>query len=96
MTHKQTIKAGTKPRLFYDRKVQKTGSTRLLSLGKVIPVGWRYVRIRKLREDINILYISIEKLYEEKNNAQTNTTHKNNKQNTQAIRTNDSNKPIVR
>jgi hypothetical protein len=59
-----------KPRKpFYDRKVQAHGYTRLLSLGKVIPQDWRYVRIWIEKSTPTEVHIRIQKLLGVETNA---------------------------
>jgi len=54
---------------FFDRKVQAHGFTRLLSLGKVIPPDWRYVRIYVLRRTPDSVELLIKKLLGVESNA---------------------------
>ena len=79
--HKQ-FKGVTKRREFYDRKVHRTGSTVLLSLGKVLPHEWSYVRITPLKRTDNSVELLIEKLLELDNNAPNKTINMRHKQNT--------------
>jgi xanthine dehydrogenase molybdopterin-binding subunit B len=58
---------------FYDRKVQAHGYTRLLSLGKVIPEDWRYVRIFVVKQTPTEVHIIIKKLLGVETNALFNT-----------------------
>ena len=79
MSPKQVTAARHKARTFFDRIVRIEGYTRTLSLGKILPKGWRYVRISvKSRTDDEIL-ISVIKLLGDENHAQTpptDTQHK--------------------
>lgn len=46
----------------YDRKVRSVGYTRVISLGKIIPEDWTYVRMRILNqtpESIEVLFIKL-------------------------------------
>ncbi|MBW2559880.1 MAG: hypothetical protein JRE40_03375 [Deltaproteobacteria bacterium] len=45
-----------------DRHVVSVGGTRSISLGKVIPPDWRYVRIYSRRVSENTIELRIEKL----------------------------------
>jgi len=47
---------------FFDRKVQAYGYTRALSLGKVLPKDWRYVRIYVTKATENEVHLVIRKL----------------------------------
>lgn len=47
---------------FFDRKVQAYGYTRALSLGKVLPKDWRYVRIYVTKATENEVHLIIRKL----------------------------------
>ena len=78
--HKQ-FKGVTKRREFYDRKVHRTGSTVLLSLGKVLPHEWSYVRITPLKRTDNSVELLIEKLLELDNHAPNKTINMRHKQN---------------
>jgi len=62
---KRRFKGVSKPRTFFDRKLIKQGATRYLSVGKVLPKSWRYVRVEKLAGKEDYLIIKITKLLEE-------------------------------
>jgi len=53
-------------RQHFDRKVRREGHARVLSLSKVIPEDWLYVRITPLNRTENSIELLIEKLYGEK------------------------------
>jgi len=59
----------SKRKPFYDRKVQAHGYTRLLSLGKVIPQDWRYVRIWIDQQTPTEVRITVQKLLGVETNA---------------------------
>jgi hypothetical protein len=59
---KRQFTGGTKPRTFFDRKVRSEGHTRSLSLGKVIPKNWAYVRIKVLRKKSDMVEVRITKM----------------------------------
>ena len=73
---KRQFKTNIKPKNHYDRKVVKTGYTIALSMGKIIPKRWTYVRITKLEETEHSITIRIDKLLGANNNAHTTQTHK--------------------
>lgn len=62
MPSKRQFKGTSTKRKFYDRKVQDTGYTCVLSMGKIIPKGWTYVRMTKLHETDTSITIRIDKL----------------------------------
>jgi len=62
MKKRKQFKGTSKPRKFYDRKVLKYGHTRTLSLGKIIPKDWRYVRLRVTKKTPTQINLRIEKL----------------------------------
>jgi len=74
-TPKRQFKAGPKTRTFYDRKVRHEGYTQSLSLGKVIPKDWQYVRIRVVQKTANFISLEILKLMgAQQNGRQNNNT----------------------
>lgn len=62
MNHKKQFKSGEKTPQFYDRRVRHEGATRSLSLGKVIPKHWIYVRITILEQNPEYIKLGILKL----------------------------------
>lgn len=47
---------------FYDRKVRPEGYTRVISMGKIIPEDWTYVRMRILNqtdESVEVLFTKL-------------------------------------
>jgi len=66
-------------RAFFDRKVRREGHARVLSLSKVIPEDWLYVRITPLNRTDNSVELLIEKLYGEKKAAPAAKTDKTGK-----------------
>ena len=68
MSPKKTVTAPTKGRTFYDRKVQRSGYTRLISVGKIIPKDWRYVRLLPIEKGETYVEVRIIKLLEEEIN----------------------------
>jgi len=79
---KRQFKTATKPKTHYDRKIVRTGYTIAVSMGKIIPKNWEYVRITKMTEDEHSITIRIDKLLGENNDAHTTQTNKANQQNT--------------
>lgn len=59
---RRQFRGASKPRSFFDRKVQDTGYTRVLSLGKIIPKDWTYVRVTPLKKDKTTILLRIDKL----------------------------------
>jgi len=70
----------------YIRKVMHTGTTRLLSLGKVIPKEWNYVKIHVEYEDDGYIYLCLERMWNNEDDAQNNDGNKTDKQDTQTAR----------
>lgn len=62
MHRKRQFSGVTKPRVFFDRKVRTEGDTRVISLGKVIPKSWTYVRVRVVCKTDSTIGIVIDKL----------------------------------
>jgi hypothetical protein len=67
---------------YYDRKVQAHGYTRLLSLGKVIPRDWQYVRIWLLKQTPTEVHVVIQRLLGVETDALVAAPSKRSKQNT--------------
>jgi len=79
---KKQFKGTAKPKDHYDRKVIHTGYTRSLSMGRIIPEGWQYVRLRIIGKSDICRVVEITKLLGVNNNAQTTTTDKTSEQHT--------------
>ena len=60
----------------FDRKVIHTRTSRLLSLSRIIPKNWQYVRITPIILRDEAVFIRIDKLIGDKLNAQTRTDDK--------------------
>lgn len=60
----------------FDRKVVPLGNTRVLSLGKVIPKEWIYVRITPLNRTAKSIELLVELLLTREQNAQTKANDK--------------------
>ena len=67
----------------YIRKVMHTGTTRLLSLGKVIPKDWNYVKIHVNYEDDGNIYLCLERMWNNEDDTQDNNSNQTDKQDTQ-------------
>jgi hypothetical protein len=80
-SHKRQFKGTKAPRLFFDRTVRKTGNTKSLSLGKVIPASWSYVRIEIVDRDESSITVKITKLLETTQDAPDSNGNKRGKQN---------------
>jgi len=70
MTAKRQFKGGAEPRTFFDRKVRHQGYSRSVSLGKVIPKDWQYVRIHIVQISKWAIDLQIQKLLGENKNEQ--------------------------
>lgn len=81
-SHKRQFKGTAKPRLFFDRLVRDTGNTRSLSLGKVIPEIWHYVRIEVIDRESDSVTVKITKLLEKMPNASDTKAHQGSEQDT--------------
>jgi len=86
MNRKRQFTGVAKPRLFFDRKVQRTSTTRILSMGKVLPKDWEYVRLIPEYMDASTIMLRIEKLALVKNLAPNTKNNKSSKQVTPTIR----------
>ncbi len=80
MQAKRQFKGTKAPRLFFDRRVRTTGDTKSLSLGKVLPANWYYVRVEVTDRDANSITIKITRLLETQINASDNKTDTGDKQ----------------
>ena len=69
MQRKRQFQTAAQRRLFFDRKVLKYGHSRSLSLGKILPKDWDYVRIRIIEQTDNHLTLSLDLLWRDTNNA---------------------------
>jgi hypothetical protein len=52
------------PRLFFDRRVRPTGHTTSISLGKIIPESWSYVRMEVIDREAESVTVKFTKLLE--------------------------------
>ncbi len=68
---KRQFRTKAKKRTFFDRGVRPQGYTRVVSMGKIIPKGWTYVRITPIKREGNIITVTFERLLGENNHAQT-------------------------
>ena len=79
---KRQFKGTSKAKDHYDRKVIHSRTGRTLSLTKVIPKDWLYVRIYLVDETKNHKIIGIQKLMGVEQAAQITATHKGHKPDT--------------
>ena len=59
---KRQFKGTSVPKTFYDRRVRLVGYTRVVSLGKIIPEDWAYVRMRVLNKTPDTIEVLFTKL----------------------------------
>ena len=76
------FKGTSAPRLFFDRKIRKTGNTKSVSLGKILPQSWYYTRLEIVDRDANSVTVKFTKLLENVPNASDTTINKAGKQDT--------------
>jgi len=76
---KRQFKSGPKTRTFFDRKVRQEGGSRVLSLSKLIPKDWTYVRIRLIRQTADYIQLDVEKLLGGERDEQKNNNSKHGK-----------------
>lgn len=69
MQHKRQFQTAARRRTFFDRKVHKYGYGRQLSLGKVIPKDWQYVRIRVVEQTSKHITLSLDLLWTDTNDT---------------------------
>ena len=63
MQAKRQFHVTAERRTFFDRKVLNYGSSRTVAMGKIIPKEWPYVRMTIIKQEANMLTVTIEKLY---------------------------------
>jgi hypothetical protein len=81
MQPKRQFQTAAKRRSFFDRKVLTYGSSRTVSMSKVIPKDWTYVRVGIIDKNPNNVTITITKLMVSESHAQNPQTNKTNRQN---------------
>jgi hypothetical protein len=74
LQRKRQFSGVTKPRAFFDRRVRVEGFTRSISMGKIIPKGWEYVRLTVKEKSDNKIVVQIEKLLGGENNVRKDIT----------------------
>lgn len=79
MKRTRQFSGASKPRTFFDRKVRPQGGGCSISVTKLIPKTWRYVRLRKVRETDTSVTVRIEKLLGEKQHAPNKKADKGHK-----------------
>lgn len=67
-----------KKRSFFDRKVLHYGYSRMVSLGKIIPKDWTYIRVAIEEQDKTKIVISLTKLLGSEPIAQNKKVDKGN------------------
>lgn len=72
--HKRQFAGTSKPRVFFERKLRVEGHGKSLSVGKVIPKNWTYVRMEVIDRNCDTVTIKVTKLLEDKLDAQVTTT----------------------
>ena len=72
---KRLFKGTGSPRTFFDRRVRFTGGTKSVSLGKVLPESWSYIRIEIVDRDSDAVTVKFTKLLEEFAGAQSTTAN---------------------
>jgi len=78
---KRQFHTAAKRRSFFDRKVLTYGSSRTVSMSKVIPKDWTYVRVGIIDKNPNTVTLTITKLMVSESHAQNPQTNKTNRQN---------------
>lgn len=76
MQAKRQFHTAAKRRTFFDRKVIHYGASRTISLSKVIPEDWAYVRVCAIDKNPNSVTIIITKLMVSESHAQDTQTDK--------------------
>jgi hypothetical protein len=79
---KRQFKANPQKLICYDRKVQRTRTSVVLSLTKILPKGWLYVRIIPLEKTEKKLVLEISKLWDVEDDARAIENHKAGEQDT--------------
>ena len=79
---KTRFKRTSKPRTFFDRKIYQGSFTRTLSIGRLLPDNWLYVRCTVTAKNGNSITIKFVKLAEAPNIAPTPSYNQRDKQNT--------------
>ena len=79
---KRQFKGTSAPRLFFDRRVRETGGTISVSLGKILPHNWYYIRLEVIDRNDDSVTVKITKLLENKPYASDTATNKTGEQNT--------------
>lgn len=62
MQRKHQFNTSAKKRTFFDRKVITYGYSRSVSMGKVIPADWTYVRVTIIEQDKSHILVAFDKL----------------------------------
>ena len=81
MANTKQFHVSAQKRTFFDRKVLHYGYSRTISMGKIIPKEWRYVRLSIITQDKNTVTVTIEKLMGDKDYARHTQNDKTNRPN---------------
>jgi len=81
MQSKRQFHTAAKRRTFFDRKVIHWGASRTVSLSKVIPKDWEYIRISIVEKTPNQTTLTFTKLLVSESHAQNPQTNKGDRQN---------------
>jgi len=82
MQRKHQFQTAAQRRTFFDRKVLKYGHSHSLSLGKILPKDWDYVRLRIVEQTEKHITLSIELLWRDVPIAFNTKANKTSGQNT--------------
>ena len=74
MKAKRQFKGTSAPRTYYDRRVRKVGYSRVLSISKIMPEDWEYVRMRVLNKTPDTIEVLFTKLMGRDESTQVENT----------------------
>jgi hypothetical protein len=69
MHGKHQFQTAAQRRTFFDRKILRYGHSATVSMGKIIPKDWAYVRLRVVEKTEKNMTISLEMLLRDTNGA---------------------------
>lgn len=81
MRSKRQFQTAAKRRTFYDRKVLRYGYSATVSMGRIIPKTWQYVRVRIIEQTDKHITVEFEKLLGDEMIAPITQAHKSSRQN---------------
>jgi len=76
---KRQFQTAAQHRLFFDRKVLRYGYSATVSMGKIIPKEWTYVRVSKIEETPKTIVVRIERLRGKKDDTPNTKNNKTNR-----------------